>query len=75
MIYRKTKIKRCVQDLVESARDNPGWLESIFLDGFKGFRQMTEVELDQAYRDAGLPERYGDPDHYDNYPDYPEVEE
>lgn len=47
-------INACVEDCIESARFDPLWLEDTFRDGFPGFRNMSDDELEEAFADAGL---------------------
>lgn len=47
-------VDELVADAVESARQDPTWVADVFRSGTKGFENMTEAELEQAYLDAGL---------------------
>ena len=59
-MQRSRWVVRCVEDAVESASNDRRWLYDIFRDGFNGFANMTDEELQQAYEGAGLHEMYDD---------------
>lgn len=60
---RKVLVKRCVEDMISSAQQSPDFIRDIAMGGVKGFDNLTDKELIQAYIDAGLDEKYSDNAH------------
>lgn len=47
-------VNALTRDCIESAKLDVVWLEDIFMNGFPGFENMPDDELEKAYVDAGL---------------------